>query len=160
MTNTIYLNMDTKNKNKRPHQETDSDDMEGGTTSSHQPMHTNLNFPRFLLIQSSDALFKISSISPFVIEKTLFSIAGTPKSVKKLRNGDLLVEVEKAAHAQNLQKISSFFGHACRVIPHRTLNSSRGVIRCPDLAGVSDAEIVEGLTELDASKLNDKVKKF
>ncbi|XP_053383829.1 uncharacterized protein LOC128550017 [Mercenaria mercenaria] len=89
----------------------------------------------------------MTSISPFVIEKTLESIAGTPKSVKTLRTGDLLVEIEKAAHAQNLLKMTNFFGHPCKCTAHRTLNSSRGVVRCPDLAGVSETEIVQGLAE-------------
>ena len=89
----------------------------------------------------------MTSISPFAIEKCLESIAGVPKSVKKLRSGDLLVEVDRAAHSRNLKTISSFFGHSCKVTAHRTLNSSRGVIRCPDLAGVSDTDIVQGLAE-------------
>ncbi|XP_053382754.1 uncharacterized protein LOC128549641 [Mercenaria mercenaria] len=89
----------------------------------------------------------MTSISPFVIEKTLESVAGVPKSVKKLRTGDLLVEVEKSAHARNLLDLTSFFNRPCKCIAHRTLNSSRGVIRCPDLAGVSGTEIVQGLAD-------------
>ena len=135
----------TKNKNKRPHSETDSDNPDGET--SHQPNNQNVAFPRFLLIHSTDESFKMASISPFVIEKTLQSIAGIPKSVKKLRSGDLLVEVEKEAHSRNLLAIKTFFGHPCECIPHRSLTSSRGVIRCPDLAGVSETEIIQGLTD-------------
>ncbi|XP_053389700.1 uncharacterized protein LOC128552683, partial [Mercenaria mercenaria] len=133
------------NQNKRLHSETDSDTE--GERNSHRPFTTNSAFPRFLLIQSVEDNFKMTSISPFVIEKTLESIAGTPKSVKKLRTGDLLVEIEKAAHAQNLLKMTNFFGHPCKCIAHRTLNSSRGVISCPDLDGVPETEIVQGLAE-------------
>ncbi|XP_053372887.1 uncharacterized protein LOC128546416 [Mercenaria mercenaria] len=118
--------------------------MEG--ENSHQPLTSNTAFPRFLLIQTNIEDFKMTSISPFAIEKTIESIAGVPKSVKKLRTGDLLVEVDRAAHAKNLLGITSFFNHPCKCIPHRTLNSTRGVIRCPDLAGVSETEIVKELT--------------
>ena len=103
-------------------------------------------FQRFLLIKSTDDDFKMTNLSPFVIEKTLESIAGVPKSVKKLRTGDLLVEVERASHAKNLLGITQFYNRPCRCIPHRTLNTSRGVIRCPDLAGVSEDEIVKELS--------------
>jgi hypothetical protein len=141
-----FFNMDTLKKNTRPHTETDSDGTEGEITS-HRPHTSNLAFPRFLVIHSTEDNFKITNLSPFVIEKTLQSIAGVPKSVKKLRTGDLLVEVEKAAHAQNLLNMTSFFSRPCKCVAHRSLNSSRGVIRCPDLAGVSETEIVQGLAD-------------
>jgi len=129
------------NKNKRLHSE-DSDDTEGENISP----RPSLNFPRFLVLKSKEENFKMTSISPFVISKTIKSMAGEPKSVKKLRSGDLLVEVEKASYSNNLLKITSFYNHACECVPHGSLNTSRGVIRCPDLAGVSEAEIVAELT--------------
>ena len=129
------------NKNKRPYTE-DSDSTEG-ENNSHRP---SIAFPRFLVIQSKEQNFKMTSISPFVISKTLQGIAGEPKSVKKLRSGDLLVEVAKASHSSNLLNTTSFFGHDCKCFPHNSLNTSRGVIRCPDLAGVSESEIVAELT--------------
>jgi len=128
------------NKNKRPCTE-DSDSTEG-ENNSHQP---SIAFPRFLVIQSTEQNFKMTSLSPFVISKTLQSIAGEPKSVKKLRSGDLLVEVVKASHSNNLLNTTSFFGHPCKCFAHNSLNTSRGVIRCPDLAGVSETEIVDEL---------------
>ena len=39
-------------------------------------------FPRFLVIESVDTEKPLSTLSPFVIEKVLMSIAGPPKSVK------------------------------------------------------------------------------
>ncbi|XP_053380203.1 uncharacterized protein LOC128548777 [Mercenaria mercenaria] len=88
----------------------------------------------------------MTSISPFVIDKTLESVAGAPKSVKKLLSEDLLVEVEKPAHAQNLLAMTLCFNHPCKCIAHSSLNSPIVVIHCPDLAGVSEMEIVQELT--------------
>ena len=70
------------------------------------------------------------------------SVAGSPKSVKKLSSGSLLIEVEKTKHAENLMKIKHFFQIPAKCSPHVTLNTKRGIIRCPDLASVSEEEIV------------------
>ena len=52
----------------------------------------NNTFPRFLVIQSQNGSKSVTSLSPFVIEKQIESLIGTPKSVKKLKNKTLLVE--------------------------------------------------------------------
>ena len=45
----------------------------------------NDTFPRFLVIQSQDGSNPVTSLSPFIIEKQIESLIGTPKSVKKLK---------------------------------------------------------------------------
>ena len=74
------------------------------------------------------------------------SVAGSPKSVKKLSSGSLLIEVERPKHAENLMKFKQFFQIPAKCSPHGSLNTTRSIIRCPDLAGVSEAEIVEELS--------------
>ena len=126
----------TQNTNKRLRNDSDTDT---GTESQ------QLSFPRFLVIESIEPDKQISKLSPFVIEKQIESLAGIPKTVKKLRNGNLLVEVDKPQHAKNLLKINKFYFIKCKCYPHTSLNTSKGVIRCPDLAGVSDKEIADEL---------------
>ena len=46
----------------------------------------------------------------------------------------------------NLLKTTSFVQIPVKVSPHRTLNSKKGVIRCPDLKDCSDEEILEELS--------------
>ena len=71
---------------------------------------TDSVFPRFLIIDSTSPDQPLSKLSPFVMEKVLVCLAGSPKSVKKkLKSGSLLVEEEKTTHAQNLMKLKSFF---------------------------------------------------
>ena len=126
---------------KRTCTEMDSDsdiDKQNGNTS-------NPSFPRFLLIESNLPEQAITSLSPFVIQKCLLSLAGLPKSVKKLKSGALLIEVEKKAHADNLLKLKTFFNISAKCSAHNTLNTSKGIIRCPDLAGVSEEEIASEL---------------
>ena len=57
-------------------------------------------------------------MSPFVIEKVFVSVAGSPKSVKKLRNGNLLVEVKKPQHSKNLLSLKRFFDIPAKCTPH------------------------------------------
>ena len=136
MMKTLITTMDSQNK-KRTRDQLDAD---SETTQSTSP------FPRFLLIESTVPDQPLSKLSPFVIQKVLMSVAGSPKSVKKLSSGSLLIEVERPKHAENLMKIKQFFQIPAKCSPHGSLNTTRGIIRCPDLAGVSEAEIVEELS--------------
>ena len=61
---------------------------------------TESDFPRFIIIESLQDT-KLDQLSPFLIEK-IISSRSNPKTVKKLRTGNLLVEVESKKHAENL----------------------------------------------------------
>ncbi len=105
------------------------------------------NFAKFIVIESTDENKPITSLSPFVIEKQLESLIGIPKSVKKLRNKTLLVETTKKAQSEHLLKVKSFFNVPVIVSEHKTLNSSKGIIRDPALKGESEHEILDYLKE-------------
>ena len=102
--------------------------------------------PRFLVIHSQEER-SISSLSPFVIEKVLIGMAGEPKSIKKLRSGDLLVEYTNKKQIENLLRLKSFHNLKVQVSLHASLNTCKGVVRCPDLRGVSEEEILEEMRE-------------
>ena len=74
-------------------------------------------------------------------------MAGTLKSIKRLRDGSFLVECGKRAQAQNLLRTNRFIDRPVRVSIHKTLNSSRGVIRCRDLADMTEVEILDELKD-------------
>ena len=102
-------------------------------------------FRAFLLIESIEENHNITSLSPFVIQKVILGIAGEPENIKKLyRSNQLLVEINEKSHAENLLRTTLFHNLKVRVFPHTSLNSSRGVIRCPDLRNSSEEEILEG----------------
>ena len=105
----------------------------------------NETFPRFLVIQSQDGSNPVTSLSPFIIEKQIESLIGTPKSVKKLKNKTLLVETNRKSQTDNLLKITSFFNLKVSVSQHNSLNSSKGIIRDRMLMGKSEDSIVEYL---------------
>ncbi|GFV61769.1 uncharacterized protein TNCV_189261 [Trichonephila clavipes] len=73
-------------------------------------------------------------------------IGGEPKSVKRLRSGDLLIETTSALQTKSFLLAKSFLNSPVTVFPHKSLNSCRGVISEPDLLGTSDSEILEGFS--------------
>src|SRR5206468_10122325 len=93
----------------------------------------------------------VTSLSPFVIDKSLKACAGTIKSVKKLRAGILLVEVTCETQATNLLALKSILDLNVKVSAHRSMNSCKGVVRSYDLAQTSEAEL---LSELASPKCN------
>ena len=46
---------------------------------------TTQTFPRFIIIEASGENSNKTSLSPFVIQKVLQSLAGKPKSIKKIK---------------------------------------------------------------------------
>ncbi|GFV86188.1 uncharacterized protein TNCV_671851 [Trichonephila clavipes] len=84
--------------------------------------------------------------SPFLIQKALVGIGGEPKSVKRLRSGDLLIETNSALQTKSFLLAKSFLDCPVSVVPHKSLNSCRGVISEPDLLTTTDAEILDGFS--------------
>ena len=103
--------------------------------------------PRVLIIHSEKEGETISSLSPFVVHKTIMSIAGEPKRIKNLRSGDLLIQCAKESHEKSLLQMKTFCGLKCSVTPHSSLNTSKGITRCPALSRVTSDNIKEGMIE-------------
>jgi hypothetical protein len=104
-------------------------------------------FPRFLFVQGTDPEKSLNKLSPFAVKKSIESIAGIPKKVTQLRSGNIIIEIERESHANNLLKSTSFLNTPVKITPHRTLNSSKGVIRCRELRDCSQQEIIDGLED-------------
>ena len=105
------------------------------------------NWPRFLVVESSSDELLLSTLSSFAVQKGFQAVAGTFKSIKRLRDGSFLVECGKRAQAQNLLRTNRFIDRPVRVSIHKTLNSSRGVNRCRDLIDMSEVEIRDELKD-------------
>ncbi|GFX67731.1 RNA-directed DNA polymerase from mobile element jockey [Trichonephila clavipes] len=87
--------------------------------------------------------------SPFVVHKAVIGIGKEPKSIKKLRSGDLLIETTSALQSKSFLLAKTFLDFPLTVTPHthKSLNSCRGVISEPDLLSSSETEILEGLSD-------------
>ncbi|GFX36943.1 putative RNA-directed DNA polymerase from transposon BS [Trichonephila clavipes] len=84
--------------------------------------------------------------SPFAIQKAIQGIGGEPKSVKKLRSGDLLIETVSALQTKSFLYAKTFLDCPLTASSHKSLNSSRGVISESDLICTPEAEILEGIS--------------
>lgn len=139
---------DNSNKKKRTH---DSDD---DNLNNEQVQY--VNWSRFLIIHSVIPERSAASLSPFAIAKGLKGLAGELKHIKKMRSGDILVECSRRGQSENLLKSTKLVDLPIMVSPHKTLNTCKGVIRYPDLADVSDEEMVDELRSqgvLDVKRL-------
>ncbi|GBN38828.1 hypothetical protein AVEN_265111-1 [Araneus ventricosus] len=104
------------------------------------------NFPTYFIIHRiSTSNETFHNVSPFLVEKGITSSVGEVKSTKKLRSGDLLVEVASPKQAKQIAKLNSLSTIPVTVNPHATLNSSKGVISCGELLNESVEKINEEL---------------
>ncbi|CAN7938035.1 unnamed protein product, partial [Ixodes hexagonus] len=89
----------------------------------------------------------LAKLSPFLIAKTLETVIGKSFKAKKLPSGDLLVEVTTAEQSTALIALNQVRDYKITVTPHRSLNSTQGVISEEDLLGIPTDEILEGLQD-------------
>ncbi|GBM68237.1 hypothetical protein AVEN_13779-1 [Araneus ventricosus] len=104
------------------------------------------SFPTFFVISRiSTKNETFHGVSPFLVEKAITGSVGEVKATKKLRSGDLLVEVESPKQAKEISNLKSLSRIPVTVKPHATLNSSKGVISCGELLNESEEKITEEL---------------
>ena len=124
-------------------------------------------FDAFIVIESLDKSKSFNNVSPFLIQKTIQSKFGNSiKNTKKLRDGKLLVEVTTKKQSLNVQKMEFLCDIQVRCYPHRSLNTSKGIIRdrrlfcCPE-DEIRDELSSEGVTHVRrlTFKKGDEVKK-
>lgn len=85
-------------------------------------------------------------VSALLIHKTITSIVGEVKNIKKTRSGEVLVEVMNSKQATLVQKIVNLGPEIkVTVTPHRTLNISKGVISEEDLIFDTEEDILAAL---------------
>jgi len=102
-------------------------------------------WPRFLSVSGTDDARPLRRCNAVAIEKTILGSTGSDKfKVTRLSGGDLLVEVTQEKHARSLLNLKVFsccgVDYPVSVQPHRSLNSSKGVVRCAEFKLFKDDE--------------------
>ncbi|GBM64935.1 hypothetical protein AVEN_244576-1 [Araneus ventricosus] len=113
---------------------------------SEQKVFNENHFDTFFIIKrksSSNEAFH--TISPFLIENAISGYLGDVPSVKKLRSGDLLVEVGSRKQAQIILKLNNLGSIPVAINAHSPLNFCKGVVSCGELFNTPIEEITEKL---------------
>ena len=114
-------------------------------------------WPRFLVVEAADdnnkPLTQRSDI--FALTKAIEGMGGPYKSVKPMNNGrQLLVHFDKKICSDKLlYRTDKLNDIPVKVTPHRTLNYSRCVIWCKELAGMDEEDIQKELQEQGVTKV-------
>ena len=117
---------------------------EGTTTEQNpEPVAYENNWPRYLVITSPhDQRVPLSYLA---VAKAIQGIATTAKSLKRLRAGSYLVEVDRPFTAKQLMETTIMANTEVKITAHRSLNSCKGVIRSSDLQGCTEEEMFQEL---------------
>lgn len=102
------------------------------------------SFAPFLVVEPVDKDCPIKH-SIFAIQKFASCAIGSVKSAKKLRNGTILVEVASQAQYRTAIALTKWVDVDVKVTEHRSLNTSKGVIRCREFRDCTDEELLEAL---------------
>ena len=160
----------TSNQKKRKKGENNSpSDEEAEYTARYQKIVSEMQkakiaFPRFLSMMSGDEDISLSRLSTFAIQKGIEGLVGEPKNIKRLRSGDLLIEVDRETFSTKLLAIKHIAGISVKVSPHRTQeieNTTNEELKTQlKRQGVSDAKIITIRKNGDIIKLNTPVLTF
>ena len=109
----------------------------------------NLVWPRFIVLESLDQSEPLTKLSPFAVEKAIQGRFGTVKKVSKLRSGSLLIEAARPTQAKMILDTTLLLNTEVKATAHRSLNTSKGVIRDygRDLFEMSETEIVTEMAD-------------
>ena len=109
----------------------------------------NLVWPRFIVLDSVNPSEPLTKLSPFAVEKAIQGRFGTVKKVTKMRSGSLLIEASRPTQAKMILDTTVLINTEVKATPHRSLNTSKGVIRDygRDLFTMSESEIVKEMTD-------------
>ncbi|GFT69231.1 uncharacterized protein TNCV_2253841 [Trichonephila clavipes] len=105
---------------------------------------------RFFIMSKIDTF---SNVSPFLIHKGITACVGDVKTIRKMRSGDLFIEVTSSKQALALASLKQLAHLDIQVKQHATLNYSRGVISAADLYNVTEEEILENMAEQNVSQV-------
>ena len=100
-------------------------------------------WPRVLVITSQES--QALPIKEYAIRKAITGITTNPKDLYQAKAGHYVVKVETDAASKTLLKTTVMADHPVKITPHRTANSSRGVITSKFLDGASDADLLNDL---------------
>ena len=139
----------TVSSRKRRKSNSSTEDHESDVEEEYVDPDWNLAWTRFIVMSPLDDTEPLTKLSPFAVKKAILGKFGTVQKVTKMKSGSLLIEATRAKQSRMIRDTTSFLNIDVKCTPHRSLNSSKGVIRDHgrDLYDMSEADIVMELRE-------------
>ena len=107
---------------------------------------TETNWPRFWICKSTRSDLPLSNLKIFALHKAILGMIGEVKQLKPMgRTGLLFIEVDRYTHVLNMIRTKCLVNIPVEFSPHRSLNSSQGVIYCRPLDDVPEEEVLKEL---------------
>ena len=119
-------------------------------------------WPRFLVIEAADDHRPLNKrMDVFALDKAIEGMSGPYESVTPMNNGkQLLVHFENKAYNDLLSyQTKKLIDLPLKVTPHRTLNNSRCVISCRELANMTEEDNQEELQPQGVTKV-ERIKRW
>lgn len=118
-------------------------------------MHCDVNKNRtgvgvgesFLKIRAKDENISLNKLSPFVIQKTIDSFCGPVKSLKKIRDGSILIKTKNFTQSQKLLTLNKLGEIEISVQKDERLNSSKGVCFSIEAGFCTESELLDNLKD-------------
>nr|XP_043069358.1 uncharacterized protein LOC122322068 [Drosophila bipectinata] len=115
--------------------------------------------PKFMVVKRKDNE-SFRTVSPFIIQKSIdYACGGEVDSVKKTRDGTLLIKTKTHLQATKLLKLNKIANMEILVTEHKTLNSSKGVIYSNDLRYIDEETILQELKPQKVIEVKKTMKK-
>lgn len=111
------------------------------------------NYPRFHVIHSEHSEKSARVISPFAVAKSLTEKLGPGYKITRMASGDLLLEVRDQQQYQKLTSLQALAGTPISVTPHRSMNTTRGVVSDTDLLELTEEELLDGWREQNVTNV-------
>ena len=109
------------------------------------------SWPRFIVLEAPHPTAPLSKLSPFVVAKGIQGKFGTVEKITKMKSGALLIQATRTSQARQILATTELHGMPVTASAHRTLNSSKGVIRVKDyhkdFLFMADEDIVQELSD-------------
>ena len=145
---TLLTNVVSSRKRIRANDSSDDESQHEEDVIEFDP-NWNLTWPRFIVLSSVSDSEPLTKLSPFAVEKHIYGKFGTVHKVTKMRSGSLLIEATRPKQARIILDTTTFMDIEVKATPHRSLNTSKGVIRDHgrDLFDMSENDIVMELRD-------------
>ena len=104
------------------------------------------SFAKYVMAASIDSSQSLTQTNPFKLAKAINEkITGKLNNVTTLSNGFLLLECNNSHQSTILQDTKSLNNIHVSFTPHKTMNFSKGVIRCRDIRQMTNESIIAQL---------------